>query len=195
MASKLKRGKGRGRILEAATKLFFESSYAEVGVAEILSICQIKAPSLYHHFGDKEGLFVQCVEEAFHRLKTDAGALLRASDDPLATLTALARLYGDANDIDILRTIDTARRLVKAENRSRIDMAFHAAVFEPICIALMNAQDAGRLSIDSLEASASTFLMGAMAVGKQSVLPIGSTGGDYRWHVLRYTFGFVRPLP
>ncbi|MFN3963501.1 MAG: TetR/AcrR family transcriptional regulator, partial [Fimbriimonadaceae bacterium] len=48
---------GRDRLAHAAQKLFRSESYGAVSISCILEECGLKAPALYHHFGDKEGIY------------------------------------------------------------------------------------------------------------------------------------------
>ncbi len=57
---------GRERLLEAAMRLFASKGYAATSVRDIMSAAGVTAPSLYHHFGNKEGLFLA----VFHATRT-----------------------------------------------------------------------------------------------------------------------------
>lgn len=52
----------RERILATAIELFSERGYAGTPVSEICRRAGIVAPSLYHHFGSKEGLLASAIE-------------------------------------------------------------------------------------------------------------------------------------
>jgi AcrR family transcriptional regulator len=53
------------RLLRAAASLLAESGGAPVSTREITRLARVTAPTLYHHFGDKEGLFDAVVAEGF----------------------------------------------------------------------------------------------------------------------------------
>ena len=53
------------RLLRAAASLLAESGGAPVSTREITKLARVTAPTLYHHFGDKEGLFDAVVAEGF----------------------------------------------------------------------------------------------------------------------------------
>ena len=54
-------GSGRRRLMAAASRLLSKSGLSEVTVAQILDHSGVKAPTLYHHFGGKDGLYVTWV--------------------------------------------------------------------------------------------------------------------------------------
>lgn len=53
------------RILDATAELFAESADGDVSTRAICDRAEVKAPTLYHHFGDKEGLLDAVVAHGF----------------------------------------------------------------------------------------------------------------------------------
>src|SRR6266566_5036170 len=52
----------RARILEAASELLAQSADADASTRAVCDAAGITAPTLYHHFGDKEGLLAAVVD-------------------------------------------------------------------------------------------------------------------------------------
>ena len=52
----------REQILDAALALFAQKGYAAATVREIVDAAGITAPSLYYHFGSKEGLYMELMQ-------------------------------------------------------------------------------------------------------------------------------------
>jgi AcrR family transcriptional regulator len=50
---------GRERILEHARALFLERGYVDVSMREIAEAANLRKASIYHHFVDKEALFIE----------------------------------------------------------------------------------------------------------------------------------------
>ena len=79
-------------MLDAACRVFFESSYRGATTAEIAREAGISEPILYRHFGSKRDLYIACLDEAWRSLRAfaeeaiaeDPGALPRARS-PTAT--------------------------------------------------------------------------------------------------------------
>jgi AcrR family transcriptional regulator len=66
MASKsTKKPNTRATVLANAKRLFAQHGYAGVSVRDIAKTCGIRAASLYHHFPDKESLYLATMEFAF----------------------------------------------------------------------------------------------------------------------------------
>ena len=51
------------RILDAARRVFARRGYADATVAEIVAEAESSVGSVYHHFGDKDGLFNAVADE------------------------------------------------------------------------------------------------------------------------------------
>lgn len=53
----------RGRLLREGLRLFVQHGFASVSTRQICVAAGVTQPSLYHHFGSKEGLYLAVVEE------------------------------------------------------------------------------------------------------------------------------------
>lgn len=102
-------GTGRQRIIDAAFRKFADLGYSGVSMQQIADAAGITKATLYHHFQDKEDLFVGVMRDQFGRSQ---GRLVQAVDagttfgDKLAAFGAvlfsaeradLSRLFGDFN--------------------------------------------------------------------------------------------------
>jgi AcrR family transcriptional regulator len=75
-------------ILKAAKELFYERSFAAVGVDEIGQRAGVTGPAIYRHFRGKDEILSTLFDDAIDRLM-EATAV--QSDDPWEELEALAR--------------------------------------------------------------------------------------------------------
>jgi len=75
-------------ILTAAKELFYERSFAAVGVDEIGQRAGVTGPAIYRHFKGKDEILATLFDDAIDRL-TEATAV--QSDDPFEELDGLAR--------------------------------------------------------------------------------------------------------
>lgn len=181
--------------MAAAHELFAQRPYVEVGVAEILHAAKVQAPTLYHHFSDKEGLYVQWAEEAFAKLSLSLRTASEATHHPFDILASFCSTLTQFEGVHLLRTLDCASRLHRSESRERIERAYLQAVFEPLCVILLNAEDAGALSVRELNRTASAFLFGALSQHPRYSANATDTNPNYRWWVDHFAFGFSKPMP
>ena len=82
-ADRAARQPGRESLLAAATSLFAELGYDAVTTRQILERAGVEAPSLYHHFGSKLGLYravLSDTSEPFVERFVRIGAKLRRND-------------------------------------------------------------------------------------------------------------------
>jgi AcrR family transcriptional regulator len=69
-------------VLQAARGLFLQRGYADVSVGEVAAAVGVTKPTLYYHFGDKEGLYAEVICD----LLTRVGSYVRSvtqTDIPL----------------------------------------------------------------------------------------------------------------
>jgi len=133
---------GRKRLLEAAAVLFAQSGYQAVSVAQILELSGLKAPSLYHHFGDKEGLYVEWAVGAI----SAAGKEIGDQKDVHGVVQALLR---DAR-FDFLQILRDMRDLKDATNLSTVRDTVDERLIKPVAAILQRVSPRGA-SIDSHE--------------------------------------------
>jgi AcrR family transcriptional regulator len=72
-------------LLDAAATVVAERGVDDASTREIYARAGVKAPTLYHHFGDKEGLMRAVVSDAFERYLAQKRAL-RPTGDPFEDL-------------------------------------------------------------------------------------------------------------
>ena len=119
---KEQKGETRGRILNAAARLFRESGYDGVGVDAIMNEAGLTAGGFYSHFSSKEALFAEAMATALDPGNTlrATKSSARAASDPLGALIRayLSRTHRDtvadgcplpALTADVARKSDTTR--------------------------------------------------------------------------------------
>jgi AcrR family transcriptional regulator len=82
----------RRAILQATDTLLLEEGVERFSMRRLCDRCGYSAPTIYHHFGDKNGLLDELVDERFRRLLRS----LRGSppeQNPLLTLRAMAESF------------------------------------------------------------------------------------------------------
>jgi AcrR family transcriptional regulator len=75
----------RATLLAAALKVLEEGGDATFSTRAVLDIAKVSAPTLYHHFGNADGLLSAAMAEAFSQFLQNKQAA-RKSADPVAAL-------------------------------------------------------------------------------------------------------------
>lgn len=81
----------RQAVLDAATRVFFKTSFRGATTAEIAREAGISEPILYRHFGSKRDLYIACLDEAWRIFREFAEATL--AENPEGCLGAIMDAY------------------------------------------------------------------------------------------------------
>lgn len=95
----------RNRILEEAVRLFSRNGYGSTSVREVAEAAGITKPTLYYHFGSKEGLFDALVDQHLAGLETLVEESLSSAGGVAGRLRSFAQTYllGAVDESDALR--------------------------------------------------------------------------------------------
>lgn len=80
-------------LLEIALTLFIEEGYESTGVARIVKEAGVTKPTLYHHFGNKEGILASIVTQYGQGLKEVFSMNLSYEGDVIGALDQLVIAY------------------------------------------------------------------------------------------------------
>lgn len=143
----------RRAILDATEALLVESGGEAFGVRALAARCGYTAPTIYHYFGDKDGLIDALLEERFERLLAEVRRV-EQGDDPVENLRGMVHAYlrfGERNPA-FYRVILATRR----DGVDRSPPAVEAAV-EIMLSPWEELRAAGRLLGASVEAASQSF--------------------------------------
>ncbi|MBI1755584.1 MAG: TetR/AcrR family transcriptional regulator [Fimbriimonas ginsengisoli] len=159
---------GKERLLESAQAEFAESSYDRVGVAQVLARAGVQAPTLYHHFGDKEGLYLSWATTKLEGLE----ASLAPAANPALGLQAALELYSSALlanlDFDLRQVMKDGAALARQESREQAHAAYLQSAYGPLYSVLVKAMTRGDLQPGPVALLAETFLAGLLALARQN---------------------------
>ncbi len=72
----------RQRMIEAATKLFAASGYAQTSLSEVINAANVTTGAVYYHFGDKKSLFQAVAEFLEQEILDEVSARVSAIEHP-----------------------------------------------------------------------------------------------------------------
>ncbi|WP_088810038.1 MULTISPECIES: TetR/AcrR family transcriptional regulator [Listeria] len=107
----------RKKILDAGRDLFMEKGYRSVSTREIAVIAGITQPALYHHFKDKEMLYLEVVKELTTSIQADMSELIRKNLAPVDALNEMVIMLIDKHPTNILLMIHDILNELKEENQ------------------------------------------------------------------------------
>jgi len=157
----IRRTSGKQRLITAANKLFSRGSYDDVSVAAILDESGLKAPSLYHHFGDKEGLYVAWVQTA---IRATESAIAEAVSDqgPQSNLNAIAAVLTKSTPLDILQIGKDLETLKNPDFTQQVTQMIAESIVEPVSRVIATAQETGLFPPGDLQELTRLFLHSTM---------------------------------
>jgi AcrR family transcriptional regulator len=149
--------------LLAAHELFAERGYADVKMDEIAASVGVTKPLLYNYFGNKERLYIACMERSGDALTATIGEAVAATDSPGDAFAAGVRAF-----FEFLDTDRAAWRVIFDETLPAAgDIADRIAEYRGQIVGLVSGtllaqipadrRDAARTEIEAL----STALLGA----------------------------------
>lgn len=98
-------GATRAKLLAAAQKLFARHGYAEVSIDQIVQAARVTKGALYHHFKDKQEIFLATVEQLLTSIQERLIAAT-LSARPEERLRAACHAYLDAcTEVDVGRIV------------------------------------------------------------------------------------------
>jgi AcrR family transcriptional regulator len=135
---------GRGRILREARLLFTAQGYAAVSMQQIADAAAVNKATLYHHFRDKEDLFLSVMVEEFRRLATSVGAVIAEGGSLRDQLRRVAAHIFASRQSDFGRLAADLRDNVSGQRRSEL-MGRCAPPWEQISRAVERAIASGEV--------------------------------------------------
>lgn len=157
---------GRERLLEAASSLFSSRGLSGVSVAQVLELSRLKAPSLYHHFGDKEGLYVKWAETELARIGIQAASAAKHAPALREKLEAVAEAILSPPQVDLMQILKDLRSLHRDDSRKRIRAAYQNLIFNEIKSVFAEAMATGSLRRTSADQLTAAFI--ALTVSQQA---------------------------
>jgi AcrR family transcriptional regulator len=124
--------------MASASKLFSQLSYRESSVSMILDDSGLKAPSLYHHYGNKEGLYAAWA----CRVISDTGKELKAAlkrakgHDSSKVAHVVFKGLSKPGAPDINQILRDIRLLENAESKMAIQQSYLTKVLHPVIEAI-----------------------------------------------------------
>jgi AcrR family transcriptional regulator len=124
----------RRNIIDVAAREFAENGLSGARIDEIAAKTKSSKRMIYYYFGDKEGLYLKVLEEAYSRVRAEEASLDLAGMEPREALDALVRFTFDHHD----RNPDFIR-LVMIENIHHADFLGQSQVIQKLNVRAIDA--------------------------------------------------------
>jgi AcrR family transcriptional regulator len=135
---------GRARILREARALFTAHGYAAVSMQQIADAATVNKATLYHHFQDKDDLFVSVMAEEFARTSARIEAAIASGGSLRDQLRRVAETIFAARQSDFGRLAADLRERVGEHHRA-VMMTRCTPPWEQIRDAIARAREIGEV--------------------------------------------------
>jgi TetR/AcrR family transcriptional regulator len=158
----------RQRILGHAVRLFAHHGYGSTSVREVAEAAGITKPTLYYHFGSKEGLFRAIVDDRMDALQELVRSTVEGPGPALDRLRTFLEVYllGALEDTDTVRFMLTCSLPGDTADWAPTDhihsvFGRHLRSIEPLAEVIRQGISAGELRADLEPRGAVMALIGA----------------------------------
>jgi len=156
---------GRARLLEAARSVFGRASFHEASVSAVLEAAALQPPTLYHHFGDKEGLYVAWAESVLMEMGLRLSRSVPESGPTAQALASFATSVLEPDAPDLPQILRDTPRLSRPESGESVLSAYFMSVYEPLCGVFVRGIQRGDVLPDNVGRLADVFLAGCYGLG------------------------------
>jgi TetR/AcrR family transcriptional regulator len=122
------------RLLDTAATLFANHGYAGVSMREIARLVGLTQAAIYHHFANKDALYVAAIAYLFEQHSLGISEQLEAIDDPIQRLEVLVGAMLDIVDKDSRFLHIYTRELLEGDDKklAAIAESAYSALYEPL---------------------------------------------------------------
>ena len=125
--------KTRQAILQTATRLFLQKGFAQTSTRDIAREIGITQPALYHHFSDKEVLFLSVMTEFSRKVHQDINKVPRKHKlTPEEQLFEIVKVLKKHHPISIYDQYNQAIQLLSKSAQRKYNMIFVMDYLGPI---------------------------------------------------------------
>lgn len=93
VTTRLPAAQRRQALVDTALRVFSEGSYRGTTTAEIAREAGVSEPILYRHFASKRELYLECIEEAWRRLRARWEEAIDSEPNPANWISMMAKSY------------------------------------------------------------------------------------------------------
>ncbi|WP_376794830.1 TetR/AcrR family transcriptional regulator [Thermogemmatispora sp.] len=135
----------RRLILQVARQLFMEYGYRAVTTRQIAEACGLTQPALYHHFADKEALYLAMAREELARVKAALERIVRRSEPVPERLRHVASYLLTTTQHDLALMLHDIRYELSPAVRAQLHTLFEESLIAPIAASFAEGLQSGLL--------------------------------------------------
>ena len=119
-------------ILRTAQQLFMEYGYRAVSTRQLADACGLTQPALYHHFSDKQDLYVAVVQDETAKLKAALERIAERHESVEERLRRATTYLLSNTQHDLALMLHDIRHELSLDRQALLDEAFQVSVIRPM---------------------------------------------------------------
>ncbi|MEY8441967.1 TetR/AcrR family transcriptional regulator [Lactobacillaceae bacterium 24-114] len=169
--------KTRQSIMKTATKLFLQKGFGETSTRDIAKQVGITQPALYHHFSDKEVLYLDVMTNLSGKVRKDIQRVMRKhSLEPEEQLWQITQALLKSHPVSIYDQYRLAIGMLSKSSQQKLNMILAMNYLQPI--AEYFKQPEVKLRPDILPQEAAELFLASLAPLFGTYQPIGGHNID-----------------
>ncbi len=155
----------RKTILRTAQQLFMEHGYRAVSTRQIADGCGLTQPALYHHFADKQDLYVAVMRGSLAETQAALERITRRNESVEERLKLIARYLLSHTEQDHTMMMHDIQQELSISSRKVLNEAFQEGIIAPIRSLLEEGIQQGVLhhsQKSGIDATTATYLFMSM---------------------------------
>ena len=138
-------GETRRMILRAAHRLFMEQGYRAVSTRQIAEACGLTQPALYHHFADKQELYVEVLNDELAMMRAALERIVNRSESVEDRLRQIVRFIMAHTSDDLSQMFHDIQHELEPQRREEVGRQFHVSMVAPIAAVFADGHRLGVL--------------------------------------------------
>lgn len=131
----------RQQIITTATQLFMNQGYSATSTRQIAKILGITQPAIYHHFGNKEAIYVEVLSRFAIEVGTELQRILDDHDEPHLTLKRMGRYLKNQHPMNFSLMMHDMNTELSPEAIKELFAIWQGNYFRPFILFFRNMQD------------------------------------------------------
>ncbi|WP_413302376.1 TetR/AcrR family transcriptional regulator [Bacillus sp. 1P10SD] len=119
-------------IIKTAERLFMEYGYRAVSTRQIADLCDITQPALYHHFKNKQTLYVAVIEHVLHHTEKDLNGILAQFTTFQERLIQITTYMMDQFEMDMSQMFHDMHHELSLDDQQRVHQLWVKGFLMPI---------------------------------------------------------------
>lgn len=150
------------RIIVTAERLFMDKGYRFVTTREIAKESNITQPALYHHFKDKEMIYVAVLQAVTTDVRKGIDNLKMENKTAKAALTAYFKLLIVEHPSNLAMMVNDINSQISAENQLLLFKLWQATYFIPMITFFEEKQNQQEIRADKAAKSMTQYTFGVL---------------------------------